>query len=78
MSASNLSSHLATELRLHPLVAEVLWQRGYQTPEAAHAFLNPDLYSPASPFELPDMDKAVARLQHAIAPRERIRVWGDF
>ncbi len=69
---------LATQLHLHPLVAEVLWQRGYRTVEAARAFLNPDAYAPASPFELPDLDKAVARLQQAIAQHERIRVWGDF
>ena len=69
---------MPTQLHLHPLVAEVLWQRGYRTEEAARAFLNPDFYTPASPFELPDLDKAVTRLQQAIAQHQRIRVWGDF
>jgi single-stranded-DNA-specific exonuclease len=36
------------------------------------------LYRFASPFELPDMDAAVTRLQAAIAVRQPILVWGDF
>lgn len=62
----------------HPVVAEILWQRGYHDVAAARAFLDPDLYTPASPFALPDLDTAVARLRQAIAHSERIRIWGDF
>jgi single-stranded-DNA-specific exonuclease len=69
---------LATALNLHPLIAEILIQRGCDTVEAAHAFLDPDHYTSASPFDLADMDWAVARLRDAIARGERIRVWGDF
>jgi single-stranded-DNA-specific exonuclease len=69
---------LATALNLHPLIAEILIQRGCDTVESARAFLDPDHYTPASPFDLPDMDRAAARLRDAIARGERIRVWGDF
>lgn len=62
----------------HPIVAGVLWQRGYQTVEAARAFLDPDLYTPASPYALPGMPEAVERLNAAIEQGELIRVWGDF
>jgi single-stranded-DNA-specific exonuclease len=62
----------------HPIVADILWQRGYQTVEAARAFLDPDLYAPASPYALPGMPEAVTRLRTAIARGELIRVWGDF
>jgi len=62
----------------HPVVAEVLWRRGYRSVEAAQAFLDPDLYTPASPHDLPDLDAAVTRLMQAINNGERIRVWGDF
>ena len=62
----------------HPIVAGVLWQRGYQTVEAARAFLDPDLYTPASPYALPGMLEAVERLNAAIEQGELIRVWGDF
>jgi single-stranded-DNA-specific exonuclease len=69
---------IAAALDLHPLVAEVLWQRGCRTEASARAFLDPDAYTPASPFDLPDMQTAALRLRDAIANREHIRVWGDF
>lgn len=62
----------------HPLVAQILMRRGITSPQAARAFLNPTYYSPASPYDLPDMPKAVERLQRAIRHRETICVWGDF
>ena len=62
----------------HPIVAGILWQRGYQTVEAARAFLDPDFYIPASPYALPGMQEAVDRLSAAIARGEQVRVWGDF
>lgn len=62
----------------HPLVAETLYRRGYQTVEAAQAFLNPDRYQPTSPDELPDARLAYERLAEAINNRARILVWGDF
>jgi len=62
----------------HPLVAATLERRAYTTPERALAFLDPALYTPASPYDLPDMDRAVARLEEAIARDEHIVVWGDF
>jgi single-stranded-DNA-specific exonuclease len=62
----------------HPLVAQVLAQRGYHTPVAARAFLDPSAYQPASPYELPGMQQAVDRLARALADGECIGVWGDF
>jgi len=62
----------------HSLVAQALVRRGLVTPQAARAFLDPACYVPASPFDLPDMDKAVNRLQGALARGEGILVWGDF
>jgi single-stranded-DNA-specific exonuclease len=62
----------------HPLVAQVLAQRGYHTPAAARAFLDPAAYQPASPYELPGMQQSVERLARAIQAGECIGVWGDF
>jgi single-stranded-DNA-specific exonuclease len=62
----------------HLLVAQVLAQRGYHTPAAARAFLDPSAYQPASPFELPGMQQAVDRLARALADGECLGVWGDF
>lgn len=42
------------------------------------AFLDPDHYVPASPFELPDMERAVQRLVRARQQTEKVLIWGDF
>ena len=62
----------------HPLLAATLARRGIIDPHAAQAFLDPAAYMPASPFDLPDMEKAVERIQRAIQEKERILIWGDF
>ncbi len=62
----------------HPVVAQRLVRQGITTPQAADQFLSPDDYVPASPYDLPDMDLAVARVQQSIADHQPILVWGDF
>lgn len=62
----------------HPIVAETLVGRGISQPEMALRFLDPEHYTPASPYELPDMEKAVARVRQAIREQATILVWGDF
>ena len=62
----------------HPLVAQVLAQRGMLDVDRARAFLDPACYTPASPFDLPDMDRAVDRIQQAVQTGQRIAIWGDF
>ncbi|MAU10388.1 MAG: single-stranded-DNA-specific exonuclease RecJ [Anaerolineaceae bacterium] len=62
----------------HSIVAETLVRRGISQPEAALRFLDPDHYTPASPYDLPDMEKAVARVRQAIREQVTILVWGDF
>ncbi len=42
------------------------------------AFLDPDRYLPSSPFELPDMERAVQRLVKAREQAEKVLIWGDF
>lgn len=53
-------------------------RRGITNLESARAFLDPDSYSPSSPYDLPQMDVAVERIRHAIEAKEQICVWGDF
>jgi single-stranded-DNA-specific exonuclease len=69
---------LAAGLDGHPLLPELLARRGITDLEAAQRFLDPDAYQPAPPHELPDMDKAVERIEQAIQGQESICVWGDF
>jgi single-stranded-DNA-specific exonuclease len=62
----------------HPLVAEALAHRGVTTPAAAHAFLDPDRYTPAPAVDLPDIDAAGDRIWRALRTGESIAIFGDF
>ena len=61
-----------------PLVARILWNRGYRTTEAARAFLDPDRYTPADPSVLPGLDDAAALLADFLASGARVCVYGDY
>ncbi len=76
--AVNVPDELLNAVGGHPRVAETLARRGIVTAAGARAFLDPGAYTPASPFDLPDMDRAVERLRRAISQHELIAVWGDF
>ena len=69
---------LVRELRLHPLSARLLVNRGITDPAIANAFLKPDLSQLHDPFLLPDMDKAAHRIKDALANGETIFVHGDY
>jgi single-stranded-DNA-specific exonuclease len=60
-----------------PLVA-LLVQRGCKTADEAELFMNPALSTLRDPFELPDMDKAAARVRRALDAGEKITVFGDY
>lgn len=62
---------------IHPVLAQVLINRGYDTPEEAHRFLYAKDFT-HNPFDIPDMSKAVGRILKAIDAREQIIVYGDF
>ena len=62
----------------HPVVAETLYRRGVVTVAGAQQFMYWHHYRPASPNDLPDMDRAVERVKRAIRDRELICIWGDF
>ncbi|MGM9815705.1 MAG: single-stranded-DNA-specific exonuclease RecJ [Lepagella sp.] len=59
-------------------VAELLVRRGVSTPEGAESFFSPSLNALHDPFLMPDMDKAVTRLNKAMGAKERIMIYGDY
>jgi len=61
-----------------PPVSQLLVQRGITTIEEADRFFNPSLSDLHDPFLMPDMDKAVGRLNQAMGRKERIMVYGDY
>lgn len=59
-------------------ISELLVQRGITTQEEAEKFFHPSLKDMHSPFLMPDMDKAVNRLNKAMGSKERILIFGDY
>lgn len=59
-------------------LSRVLMRRGLRTVEQVRAFLDETIYTPTPFAELPNTDKAVARLVKAIEKGEKITVYGDY
>ena len=60
------------------ILKQILIRRGFNDLTAAQAFLDFKRYLPASPFDLPDMEKGIDRIEQAIRSHSQIGVWGDF
>lgn len=71
-------THLAQALNVEEFVATLLVQRGIETFEEARDFFRPKLEHLHNPYLMKDMDKAVARIELAIANQEKILVFGDY
>lgn len=69
---------LAQALQVDHAIASLLLQRGIDTYDKAKSFFRPSLEALHDPFLMKDMDKAVARIEQAIAQGENILVFGDY
>jgi single-stranded-DNA-specific exonuclease len=72
-----LTAALAEALSLHPMVARVLANRGFDF-AAAQRFLSPGLDGLHDPYLMRDMDTAAERLWKAIEAREPVLLYGDY
>ena len=70
--------HLAQALNVEEFIATLLIQRGIETFEQARLFFRPSLDDLHDPYLMKDMDKAVARIENAIANQENILIFGDY
>lgn len=69
---------LKEALQIDDVVTTLLLQRGIETYEDAKTFFRPSLSDLHDPFLMKDMDKAVARIEQALANDENILVFGDY
>lgn len=70
---------MATVTQLSSLIAQVLINRGIQTPEQAWLYLDPETQQLPSPLdEFPDLAQAVEQLLTAIQQGEKIAICGDY
>jgi len=73
-----LQAEISNTLHVHPILAQLLINRGITTPLEAEAFLNTDFEKLYDPFLMRDMDKAVERVRLAKERQERVLIFGDY
>ncbi|MCR4994520.1 MAG: single-stranded-DNA-specific exonuclease RecJ [Bacteroidales bacterium] len=69
---------LAADVGIHPVLGQLLLERGITTAEEARRFFRPQLNELLDPFLFRDMRIAVDRLNQALGRKERILVYGDY
>lgn len=69
---------LQQQLKIHPVLCQMLVQRGIDTFEAAKKFFRPELKDLHDPFLMKDMDKAIDRISVAVTNNENILIFGDY
>ncbi len=69
---------LADELTIDTVLSTLLIQRGITNYEDARYFFRPDLRHLHDPFLMADMEKAIDRIDTAIASGEKILIYGDY
>ena len=71
-------NHLKETLNIDDTIASLLLQRGIEDYDTAKDFFRPSLDHLHDPFLMKDMQKAVDRIEIALANHERILVFGDY
>jgi len=75
---SEASVGLARALGVPEAIARLLVCRGYETVEAAKAFLRPGIEELNDPYLMLGMAAAVARLREALEKQEPVLIYGDY
>lgn len=76
--ATQSIADLTRALRISPVVAQLLANRGIHDPDLAKRFLEPNLVALHPPELLPGIRPAVERIAHAIQHDEKICIFGDY
>lgn len=73
-----LANELRSRHKLLPVVADILVQRGIDSPQHLRNYLEPKLSDLHDPFLMNDMHKAIKRINKAIGNKEKILIYGDY
>lgn len=71
-------ARLSEALKVSNNIATILVQRGIETYEEAEKFFRPKIEDLHDPFLMKDMEKAMNRIENALAGKEKILVYGDY
>ena len=78
LAADSRADSLGQSLKISPLLAQVLLNRGLDGTTSAHAFLRPKLVELIRPEQMPGVPAAVERVRQAIERGEKITIYGDY
>src|SRR5689334_21653234 len=73
-----LVSALSLALNINATLASLLVNKNIKTFEEAKKFFRPTITDLHDPFLMKDMDKAIDRIEKAIAGGEKILIYGDY
>ncbi len=73
-----LALTLQNELKIHPILCQILAQRGITDFNAAKSFFRPTITDIHSPWLMKGMEVAVTRILEAIDKKEKILIYGDY
>ena len=76
--ANSAVSAIARTLGVDPIIAKLLYNRGYQDPTSATSFIRMENEMLRNPFDMADMMKGVQRIKKALDNKEKITVYGDY
>jgi single-stranded-DNA-specific exonuclease len=69
---------LARSLKISPLVAQVLLNRGITEAAEGNLFLQPKLTELIRPAQMPGIEPAATRLREAVEKKQKITIYGDY
>ena len=76
--ANSAVTTIARVLGINPIIAKLLYNRGYQDPQSATSFVRMENEMLRNPFDMADMMKGVQRIKKALDSKEKITVYGDY
>ena len=71
-------SQIAKSLNIHPIIAKILYNRGYKDESSVKNFIAMESEMLCDPFKMKDIDKGIERIHSAINNNEKITVYGDY
>lgn len=74
----NTEELLSKEFGIHPIISQILVNRGIRDLKEARRYLYPSLKDLHSPFLMKDIKKGISRLLKAIQNQEKIVIYGDY
>jgi len=78
MPIFNGAEDLGDTLRMSPLIAQLLYNRGVMEHDAARSFLRPRLKALCDPVDLPGCKEGAERIARAVKDRRKICIYGDY